>query len=172
MFLFYFTHMWMTLLTKRSSRGDKKYYRRPTHTFTQTLHDPDPTSLFADVWEVSKLIERQLFGNHDGTHHALYSRLRPRVCGSASLSICLKIYPLKNFDLVNGTTTPTLAWILPLPTDMPINVWGVYLHVFTKPDCLLRIYIGVAVAVYRGLRARVGQYSSESQQGSIPETVK
>lgn len=77
------------------------------------------------------------------------------------------------FELLSASTTPTLCWIKSLPTDVPKNVWGVYVVVLEKLNHPPLLYAGSATAAYRGARARFHEYDSNATTvaGAVKKSI-
>ncbi|KAF2004371.1 hypothetical protein P154DRAFT_416562, partial [Amniculicola lignicola CBS 123094] len=73
------------------------------------------------------------------------------------------------FEILQSATPPTIAWILSLSDEIPINSWGVYYClVFEKKGYPTLVQIGCSTNNYRGLRARI--YSHRDRQ-AIPTLI-
>lgn len=74
-------------------------------------------------------------------------------------------YALAGFTYCSGLLAalqapapPTIGWLESLSTNVPLDVWGIYVLVLKKPGSPTLIYIGSGTACKRGVRARLSEH--------------
>lgn len=84
-----------------------------------------------------------------------------------SLSFCDGL-----FDIIQADNAPSIDWFLSLPSDIPRNLWGIYVLVLRKGS-RYKLYIGSGTGNFHGgVRTRILQHQNRTVEPSLVRTAK
>jgi hypothetical protein len=82
------------------------------------------------------------------------------------------VFPPGLLDVVQHSSPPAIAWFEGLPAFIPADSWGVYALVLRKQGCRPKLYVGSGTSNYRGVRARLAEYSNQDKTICKPQRVR